>query len=105
VWKSEQSYDVFADLNVWSSSALLGQYALPVDMNHDPAIEFSAVGDFVFSATNADRNITALALNRSTPRNVQVFATDSDHGFSAGVGGFLRDDGNNNATVTLEAEL
>jgi len=105
VWNAVQGFDVFTDLNVWTSSALLGQYVLPVQMNHDPAIEFRAVDDFVFSANNADRNITALVLNRATPREVQVFATDTDHGFSSGVGGFLRDDGNSNATVTLEAEL
>ena len=105
VWNAVQGFDVFTDMNVWTSSAILGQYVLPVQMNHDPAIHFRAVGDFVFSANNADKNITALALNRATPREVQVFATDSDHGFSSGVGGFLRDDGNSNATVTLEAEL
>ena len=58
VWKAEQAYDVFTDLNVWNSSTLLGQYALPVAMNHDPAIEFSAAGDFVFSANGADRVTT-----------------------------------------------
>jgi hypothetical protein len=45
VWNAVQGYDPFTDMNVWSSAALLGQYVLPVQMNHDPAIEFSAVGD------------------------------------------------------------
>ena len=84
---------------------MLGQYVLPVQMNHDPAIEVSAASDFVFSANSTDRNMTAMSLNRATPREVQILATDTDHGFSSGVGGFLRDDGNSNATVTLEAEL
>lgn len=105
VWKSGQTYDVFADMNVWTTAALLGQYALPVDMNHDPGIQFGSAGNFVYSANNADRVITDLGLNRSTPRNVQVLATDVDHGFSAGVGGFLRDGGGNNTKITLEAEL
>ena len=105
VWKAEQTFDVFCDLNVWTSSTLLGQYALPMHMNHDPAIDFSAAGDFVFSANNADRVITALALNRSTPRDVQIFATDVDHGFSQGVGGFLRAGNNTTASVTLESEI
>ena len=105
VWKAEQTYDPFTDLNVWNSTTMLGQYVLPVQMNHDPAIEFNAASDFVFSANNADRNITALSLNRATTREVQIFATDTDHGFSSGVGGFLRDDGGLNATITLEAEL
>ena len=105
VWKAEQAYDVFADLNVWNSSIMLGQYALPVQMNHDPAIGFSAAGDFVFSANGGDRVITALALNRSTPRDVQVYATDVDHGYSSGVGGFLRAGNNTTASITLESEI
>ena len=105
VWKAVQGYDSFTDMNVWNSTTMLGQYVLPVQMNHDPAIEVSAASDFVFSANSADRNITAMSLNRATPREVQILATDTDHGFGSGVGGFLRDDGNSNATVTLEAEL
>ena len=105
VWNAVQAFDPFTDLNVWNSTTMLGQYVLPVQMNHDPAIEVSAASDFVFSAISTDRNITAMSLNRATPREVQILATDTDHGFSSGVGGFLRDDGNSNATVTLEAEL
>ena len=105
VWKAEQTYDAFTDLNVWTSSALLGQYALPVQMNHDPAIEFSDANHFIFSANNADRVITDLLLNRSTPRDVQVWAVDVDHGFSSGIGGFLRAGNNTTASITLESEI
>ena len=105
VWKAEQTYDAFCDANVWSTSGALGQYALPMHMNHDPALEYSDITHFIFSANGSDKAITGMNLNRSTPRDVQFFVVDTDHGFSLGVGGFLRAANNTTATITLESEI
>lgn len=105
VWKAEQEYDSFCDANIWSTSGALGQYSLPMHMNHDPALEFSDINDFIFSANGQDKALTGMNLNRSTPRDVQFFAVDTDHGFSLGVGGFIRAANNTTASITLEAEL
>ena len=106
VWRSSgQAYDAFMDMNVWSSTGMLGQYALPMHMNHDPALQYSDLADFIFSANGSDKAITGMNLNRSTTRDVQFFIQDADHGYSLGVGGFLRAANNTTARITLEAEL
>jgi hypothetical protein len=105
VWKSKQPWDAFCDMNIWSSSGILGQAIMPQQMRADPSVTYRALGDFVFSANNADRNLDSLSTNRITTREIQMYAVDSNHGFSLGVGGFLRDDGNNNTRLTFDSEL